>query len=188
MALDIIAAWQGDTCAVIQAELCVHNWWVCCCIIFIKSQEGTSEHPKWSGPQPRGLNKSVIQILGLCHEGWNVEEGHGENMIADWSKSWTQTIGGSSSLPVLGMYTLPTVPTVGAVPRTRTWENKVLLRPSGQHTWLNPVKASLWTFKILAGGCGAKTSFICKFPYWLNLSPTNLEWLPLSFFKSFIEV
>lgn len=35
--------------------------------------------------------------------------------------------------------------------RTETWESNVLLRPSEQCMWLNPVKVSLYTFNILAG-------------------------------------
>lgn len=37
--------------------LCFHTWWVYEWVVFIKSQEDTSEYPEWSHPQPRGLNQ-----------------------------------------------------------------------------------------------------------------------------------
>lgn len=49
--------------------------------------------------------------------------------------------------------------------------------------WLNPVKASIYTFKILVGRCNdllilqlPKVSLTCKFLCLLNLPPVNLEW------------
>lgn len=36
--------------------------------------------------------------------------------------------------PILGMYILPTIPTLRAVSKVRPWDNTVLLRPSGQYT------------------------------------------------------
>ena len=87
------------------------------------------------------------------------------------------------------MYPLPTVPTVEAVPRTQTWESKVLLRPSGQHMcdWIQ--LKPLYGCMILAGGCGDlltvqswKISLLWyKFPCSSKLPPVNLEWLA-SFF------
>ena len=85
------------------------------------------------------------------------------------------------------MYPLPTVPTVEAVPRTQTWESKVLLRPSGQHMcdWIQ--LKPLYGCMILAGRCGdlfilglSKTSPEYKFLCLLDLPPTSLECLSLS--------
>lgn len=55
--------------------------------------------------------------------------------------------------PVLGMCILPTVPTWEPF-SSRSLESNVLLRPSGPCTWLDPVKVSKNTFKILTGGHG----------------------------------
>ena len=80
------------------------------------------------------------------------------------------------SLPVLGIYTLLTAPTVGAIPRTEPGESKVLLRPSGLKMWPNLVKGSIQTFKILVGRCrdllilqSPKTSLLSKSPFLLKL-------------------
>ena len=82
------------------------------------------------------------------------------------------------------MYPLPTVPTVGAVPRTQTWESKVLLRPSGQLMYDWTQLKLLYGRMILAGGCGdllilglSKTSPGYKFLCLLDLPPTSLECL-----------
>lgn len=68
-------------------------------------------------------------------------------------------------------------------PRTQLWDDDVVLRPSGQDTWWNPVQASPYTFKILTGQCRdqltiwlPKTSLVCKFHCFLTLSPTDVEW------------
>lgn len=88
--------------------------------------------------------------------------------------------------PVLGMYIPATVPT--AILRLQPWQNNVLRR-SGWYTWLNPIKASIWTSKILVGMGGEmlilqlpKTSCICGFSCWLKLPPTILLWFT-SFFS-----
>lgn len=68
------------------------------------------------------------------------------------------------------------------------WDRNVVLRLFERHMWLDPVKASVWTFKIWqADGdlmcstyCHPKTSLICKFPLSLKLSPTDVGW-PASF-------
>ena len=44
--------------------------------------------------------------------------------------------------PVLGMYILPIVLTLGATSRTQLWDMNGW-RPSGLYTWLNPIKASI---------------------------------------------
>ena len=38
---------------------------------------------------------------------------------------------------------LPAFPIAGTVTKTQSWERKVLLRPPGLNTWLNPVKAAI---------------------------------------------
>lgn len=43
----------------------VHTWWTHQGTIFTKAHENMSEGPTWSEPQPRGLNKSMVQITGL---------------------------------------------------------------------------------------------------------------------------
>ena len=75
------------------------------------------------------------------------------------------------------------------------WESNVLLRPSRLYMWLNPIKASMWTFKILEGRLQnsihllvPKTNLIWKFPCLLNLLPTNLEWLASFFHLSLPSV
>lgn len=107
-------------------------------------------------------------------------------MTTGWPGSWTWAVGGSSFLHVLEMCIVPTVLALGAVSRKQPWESDVLLRPFGWYTWLNFVKASIWNFRILLGRCRDllvlllpsphKATFMCKFPYWSNLLPTNLEW------------
>ena len=44
--------------------------------------------------------------------------------------------------PALGMYSLPSISTVGALFRRQPWESAVVLRPSGKCPWANPVKAA----------------------------------------------
>lgn len=46
--------------------------------------------------------------------------------------------------------------------RTQPWDSNVWLRPSGRHTWLNLVKASVQIFKILAGGVATYLSYSCQ--------------------------
>ena len=73
----------------------------------------------------------------------------------------------------------PPFPQWELVSRRQPWQSKVLLRPSGQCTWLNPFKASLYV-KILAGAgrdlAAPKTSLVGRFSCLLDLPPTNLEW------------
>lgn len=46
-----------------------------------------------------------------------------------------------TTFPVLGVFILPTVPTVRAFSRTRSWESHVLLKSPGEYMWLNPASA-----------------------------------------------
>ena len=103
-----------------------------------------------------------------------------------WSVSCTRVTGWAS---VLGIYIPPIVSIVGAVSRIRSWESNVLLRPSGLATWLNPSKASMSKFRIVAGRCGGlftlylpKTSLLSKFPSLLKLLHSNLTWSAFFFF------
>lgn len=63
----------------------------------------------------------------------------------------------------------------------------VVLRPPGWYTWLSPVKTSIQFLRFWQVGvdsylsyCYMKTGCASKFPCFLNLSPTNLDW-PASF-------
>ena len=76
--------------------------------------------------------------------------GHWEDMITDWPVSWT--------LPITGF--LPLSPSLECafcwpypVPEDIALRHDVTLRPSGWYMWLNPVKTSTQTFKILGDGC-----------------------------------
>lgn len=72
----------------------------------------------------------------------------------------------SSPTPgVLGL--TPTVPMLGAVSRPQPWESNVLLRSFGWYMWLNPVKASVYTFKILVVEC--RDLLILQ-------PPTSMDW------------
>ena len=113
-----------------------------------------------------------------------------------WRRSWR---GGDYRLkckvedfhpfPVLGMHIWPIVPAWGATSSgMKPWGNHVLSRPFELYTWLNPIKASTQTLKILGARCTEllimplpKTSILSSLGL-LNLPPTNLEW-PASFFS-----
>lgn len=91
---------------------------------------------------------------------------------------------------VLGIYIPPIVSIVGAVSRIQSWESNVLLRTSGLTTWLNPSKASMSKFRILAGRCGGlftlylpKTILLSKFPSLLKLLHSNLTWSAFFFWS-----
>lgn len=92
---------------------------------------------------------------------------------------WTLQLDPGNLTPslVLGASILPAFPTPEGVPRTLPWDSKLSLRPPGLNMWLNRIKASVRTFKILAGQCGdlliawlPKTSLKCI----LIPSPPNL--------------
>ena len=72
----------------------------------------------------------------------------------------------------LKIYALPTVPTVGAIPRMQPWKNKVFLRPREQSTWLNLDGQVQRCVHPVA----AKASFVCKFPCFLKLPPIGVPW------------
>ena len=119
-----------------------------------------------------------------------VRRGHREDETSGWPESWPQAIRGSSAPPPSLKCTFyPLFPQREPFSRTQSWESKVLLRPSGQYIWLNPVKVSIQTFKTLASGREdllivlplPKTSIICKSPCFFNLPPSNLRWFT-SFF------
>ena len=80
--------------------------------------------------------------------------------------------------PVLGMYVLPTVPTMGAAPRMQPWESNVVLRPH----MTEPSYGLYKIFKVLAGGCEdlpilqvPKTSLGNKSPCLLNYRLPHLK-------------
>lgn len=73
-----------------------------------------------------------------------VGRGHWEDMTTGWWKNWTWEIEGSWS-PLLSsecMFCPLCIAPLGAILRTQPWESSVLLRPSGQCTCLNLIKAS----------------------------------------------
>ena len=113
-----------------------------------------------------------------------VREGNLEDVTTGWPLVWTRAIGVPHPLPcswnVSSVYS-----STGAVPRTQPWESNVSLRPSGRYKWLNPGKASISTFKILAGRSRNLLVLqlpLCKFPSLLNLPPINVKRSP-SFFS-----
>lgn len=77
--------------------------------------------------------------------------------------------------PVLGMCHLLTISQPEPFLRTEPRKSHVLLRPSGRCMWLNPVKVSVSTFKVLVGGAE-----ISMFPGFWNLPPIGPGGLPLS--------
>lgn len=88
----------------------------------------------------------------------------------------------SHPLPILRIYVLSSLPTLGAISRMQPCENNVLLRPTGLDMWAGPCWGLYRNFKILAGGCRdlltlwlLKTRLICKFPCLLKFLPINLE-------------
>ena len=81
--------------------------------------------------------------------------------------------------PVLGMYQYipPTIShTSSSLEKARCcWDHLDWI------CWLNPSKASVWTFKVMVRcrdlGFGLlKASLLCKFPCLLNMPPNDLEW------------
>ena len=110
--------------------------------------------------------------------------GHWEGVTTSWPVIWTLAIGGSSPSPLsLECTFCLRFPQQELFSRTQPWDSNVLLRPSGLDTWLNFVKSSMQTFKILAGACGdllllwlPKISLVHKFSCLLNPPLTNLEW------------
>ena len=51
---------------------------------------------------------------------------------------------------LLGIYILPTIFIAGVIAGMQPSESNVVLRPSGWYTWLNPIKASVHSSKILS--------------------------------------
>lgn len=77
---------------------------------------------------------------------------HWKGISTGWPSSWPQGTGDFPHSSALGMYGLTPILTVEAVWRPQPWEREVLLRASELCMWLNPIKASLSTFKILTVG------------------------------------
>ena len=68
----------------------------------------------------------------------------------------------STPSPFLEMCVLLAFSSPRSCSKDRALNRNVLLRLSGLGTWLNPVKASIYTFKILASGC--RILFILQLP------------------------
>lgn len=106
-----------------------------------------------------------------------MEDSHWKDMTASWPMSWIWRIRGPShsSLSLeCGFCLLCLLP--GAV----FWDTEVVLRAPA---WLNPVKVSLWTFKIwwkdveIHSPCyHPKQAFYINSLCLLKLPHTNLEW------------
>ena len=58
--------------------------------------------------------------------------------------------------PLIGMHISSTISIMGSTSRIQPWESKVCLTTSGWYRWLNPIKTSIQTFKILMGGTDAE--------------------------------
>ena len=96
-----------------------------------------------------------------------------------WLSSRTRATGGSSLLPCSWKMWPVCLSQDRSCLWTQPWNHRVLLIPLRWYSWLDPVKASIYTFKILMDGYRdlplqlPKTS---KFPCLLKLPPANLEW------------
>ena len=58
--------------------------------------------------------------------------------------------------PLIGMHISSMISIMGSSSRIQLWESKVCLTTSGWYRWLNPIKTSIQTFKILMGGTDAE--------------------------------
>lgn len=111
---------------------------------------------------------------------------------------WTLQLDPGNLAPslVLGASILPAFPTPEAVPRTLPWDSKLSLRPPRLNMWLNRIKASVRTFKILAGQCGdllivwlPKTSLKCmQIPLLIKPTTHPPEWSASLFGLSWLSV
>ena len=178
-------------------SLCSGQNWICVIIVteLLASPRGATEYPLspcyYISPNPPVTEVLEVLLISVYRFGWSfVGEGHWEDMAAGPRHSEAP-----HPLSILEIYVLLTIPIVGATSRMQPWESKVLLRPSGLNIWLNPVKASIYTFKILVGRCRdlfilwpPKTSFVNKFPCLLTLPLTNLEWSAFFFFWSLLAL
>ena len=121
--------------------------------------------------------------LGEC-EGLGVGGGHQEDRITHWPSIWTPAVRDFSPPSLFLEYKFyPPFSQLKLFSKVQTWETMALLRPSGLNMWLNSVKSSIQTFKILVGRFRdfltlqlPKTSLLCTFPCLLNLPPINLGW------------
>ena len=106
-----------------------------------------------------------------------------------WSLSYTQVMVDSSPPPLSLEYIFcPSCLQWELFSRTQPSEITVSLRPLGLYMWLNPIKASIYTFKNLVGGCEVlpilwlpRTSLMHKVSCLLKLPPPNLDWSASSF-------
>ena len=105
--------------------------------------------------------KLVLKIVGEYLQ---------KDMSGDWPKSWTWALRGFS-FPTLSLEWgfLLSFLLIEAASRTEPCYNDVVLRTPTLYTWLNPVKATLQTFKIWWVGmrihlAAVQRRLICKFP------------------------
>lgn len=133
----------------------------------------------WNSAQTLEEQKKVLEevLRGRdCQLTWEMDPGH-------------QRLRPLTLLPVLGIYVLPTIPTSEGAFKDATLRAQCVVETTWWYVRLNLIKASKWTFKILAGRCRdlpvlwlPKISLTRKFPCLLNLSPTHLG-KPASFFS-----
>lgn len=111
--------------------------------------------------------------------------GHQEDMIASWPVSWPCSRQLLLPSLILAMRILSTVATGGVAFRDPPLREQCVVGTIVRYMWLNPVKASIWTFSIMVGRYRRylfvlwppKTSLLyVKSLCLLKLLPTNLEW------------
>lgn len=108
-------------------------------------------------------------------------------MTTGWLKNLVLEIKGYSPIPYHWNVHSPLVLILEAALVTKPWESNMLLRQSRIFMWLNPIKDSIWTLKILVSGHEdllilwlPKTGIMCKFSCLLKLSPINMECFHIS--------
>ena len=113
--------------------------------------------------------------MGCCHSmAWCIL-----CQSAPWIQTWQPQI---TEAGHANLTTIPPGWPMGGIFKDSNLREQCVLRPSGWYMWLNLVKASIETFKILTGRCGVllifwppKVNFTSKFPCLSHLPPTSLE-------------
>lgn len=68
MAVDITTALQRGTCAIIQTKYCMFTPDESASVLSLLNHTDISECPECFDPQPKGLSKSMVKIMGLLME------------------------------------------------------------------------------------------------------------------------
>lgn len=140
-------------------------WWLICQIPFliyypreskVRQSRSVEEHKPWTRCEVKILDKmkpsydyfpvcNMMMVLGI----WGVRRGNicetlrkylEHNKYHPPPKKMPIEEAPHPFLFLLGMYILPSIPTIGAISRTHTGENNVLFRLPGLTMWLNPIK------------------------------------------------